>query len=404
MRRLLLALLVTAAALAAPQSGSALPTPGFASANVEWLGNIPLHADSAGARLHGGYLYVTSSTQLSIYDARVPESPRLLSTLPIPQTPYFAEEDVDTNGAILLISTVGKLVVIDVRDKARPGIVSTLDGADQHTVSCVLDCRWAYGSHGLIVDPRDPAKPRRAGDWRAAIPGGPGSQHDVTEVSPGLVTTSTEKIALLDARSNPAKPRLLARGTTGDGRFIHANLWPRGGKDRFLLVGGESAPGRGCADKEAGAFMTWDTTAWQRTGRFSLVDSYRPKAANVPAGGAAYETFCSHWFTPRPGWKDGGQLAVGWYEHGTRFLRVTKTGAIAEIGYFVPAATTASAAYWVTKDIVYVIDYQRGLDVLRFHDKPVTRPVAPGAAGLKPYDAPAVRRELLPGMLSGWRC
>ncbi|MCA1711528.1 MAG: hypothetical protein LC789_07800 [Actinobacteria bacterium] len=408
MRRLLLALLLAFAALATP--GQALPTPGFASDNVEWLGNVPLHADTAGAHLLGGYLYVTSSHELTVYDIRTPETPVLLSTLPIPQMPYFAEEDVDTNGKVLLIGTLGSLLVIDVRDKSRPTLVGTLQGGDEHTVTCVLDCTWAYGSYGEIVDLRDPAAPKLAGDWATARKGGPGTQHDVTEVSPGIVVTSSETMWVLDARQDPAHPKVLATGAAGDGRFVHANLWPRQGKDRLLLVGGETetvGTGDACADKDAGAFMTWDTSGWQTSNKLRLLDSYRPATRTPTTGGAlAYETYCSHWFTPRPGWQDGGQVAVGWYEHGTRLLQVAKSGKIKEIGYFVPAATTASAAYWVSKDLLYVLDYQRGLDILRVHDGKAPRAIAPGATGLRPNQQPAHLRTWLPGSLDGdkWRC
>ncbi|MCU1672524.1 MAG: hypothetical protein JWN77_637 [Frankiales bacterium] len=408
MRRLVLALLLALTALAVP--GQAAPAPGFASDNIEWLGNVPLHADTAGAHLLGGYLYVTSSHELTIYDIRNPEQPVPVSTLPIPQQPYFAEEDVDTNGKVLLIGTLEMLVVVDVRDKAHPAVLSTLQGGDEHTVTCVLDCTWAYGSYGEIVDLRDPRAPKKSGDWTTARKGGPGAQHDVTEVSPGIVVTSTETMWVLDARRDPAHPKVVATGVPGDDRFVHANLWPRQGKDRFLLVGGETAgTGTGdlCADKDAGAFMTWDTAGWQTSKTLALVDSYRPAAQSPTTGGAlAYETYCSHWFTPRPGWKDGGQVAVGWYEHGTRLLQVAKSGKIKEIGYFVPAATTSSAAYWVAKDLLYVLDYQRGLDILRVHDGKAPRAIAPGAKGLPPTKGPARLRTWLPGSLDGdeWRC
>ncbi|MEO6203848.1 MAG: hypothetical protein ABIO67_00460 [Mycobacteriales bacterium] len=224
------------------------------------------------------------------------------------------------------------------------------------------------------------------------------------------MVTSTKTMWVLDARDNPAKPKVLATGNSGDGRFVHANLWPRKGTDKLLLVGGETeeaGTGSSCADKQAGAFMTWDTTGWQKTKKLTLLDSYRPSTATPTTGGAlGYETYCSHWFTPRPGWKDGGQVAVGWYEHGTRLLQVAKTGKIKEIGYFVPAATTASAAYWVTKDLIYVLDYQRGLDILRVHDGAAPRTMAAGAKGLRPDRQPAVLRTWLPGSLMGdkWRC
>lgn len=34
-----------------------------------------------------------------------------------------------------------------------------------------------------------------------------------------------------------------------------------------------------------------------------------------------------------------------------------------------PYRGSASAAYWVTKEIVYTVDYTRGVDILRFNDK-----------------------------------
>ena len=410
MRRLVTALLLVVTAFAVPGSGHAVPPPGFASDNIEWLGNVPLHADTAGARIRDGYLYVTSSHELTIYDIADPVNPVPLSTLPIPQQPYFAEEDVDTNGKVLLIGTMQSLLVIDVRDKTLPKLTGVLQGGDSHTITCVLDCAWSYASYGQIVDLRDPANPKAVGDWKTAKKGGPGTQHDVTEVSPGIIVTSSVEMWVLDARKDPAHPKVLATGNTPDKRFIHANLWPRGGKDRLLLVGGETSEagtGTSCSDQQAGAFMTWDTKGWQTSKKLTLLDSYRPAVDTPTTGGAlAYETYCSHWFTPRPGWHDGGQVAVGWYEHGSRLLQVSKAGKIKEIGYFVPAATTASAAYWVTKDLLYILDYQRGLDIVRVHDGKAPAPIAPHATGLRPDQVPAHLRTFVPGSLMGdkWRC
>jgi hypothetical protein len=421
-RRLLPAALLAVGALAAPAVavpvGQALPTPGFASENVEWLGNIPLHADSAGAHLLGDHLYVTSSTQLSIYDVSTPEVPRLLSTIPAPQDPYFAEEDVDTNGEILLISAGGELRVYDVSDKTAPVQVGVLPDVDPHTVTCVLECTYAWGSSGEVFDLTDPTTPVQVPglDWNTAQDGfvAPGQTHDVTEVAPGKVMTSTGVLTLFDL-ADPRAPRIVQQADPEDGRFIHNNLWPREATDRWLLVGGETSPLNGdplaCDDPESGAFMTWDTTDWEEEG-FTLVDQYRPEA-NGPTGGQPLAaTYCSHWFTTHPDWADGGTLAVGWYEHGTRFLDVSKEGQIEEIGFFAPVGTTASAAYWVNEEIVYVLDYTRGLDVLRFtpDDDVPSAPAAPRtglfAGGLAPDAVPARKPRLTPAMLVGdeWRC
>src|SRR3712207_2335641 len=139
-------------------------------------------------------------------------------------------------------------MVIDVSDKTDPKVMSTLEDADDHTITCVLDCKWAYGSEGTIVDLRDPAKPRlaktEATGWQTDDIE---QEHDVTEVSPGIVLTSTQPLKLLDARTDPENPTVLASTQKEPGRFVHANLWPNGGRDDFMLVGGE-AMGPRCSD------------------------------------------------------------------------------------------------------------------------------------------------------------
>jgi hypothetical protein len=84
-------------------------------------------------------------------------------------------------------------------------------------------------------------------------------------------------------------------------------------------------------------------------------------------GRAPFHTlYCSHWFDTHPDWNAGGLLAVAHYDWGTRFLSVDSAGAIKEIGWFQPVGGYTASAYWITKDIVYTLDYRRGLDILRF--------------------------------------
>jgi hypothetical protein len=206
---------------------------------------------------------------------------------------------------------------------------------------------------------------------------------------------SANPLVYLDARRNPRRPTVIAAGAPSDKRFVHGNLWPNRGTDRFLLVGGETGAGN-CADEDSGAFMTFDMKDWQRKKSFRMVDEYRPKQSQNPAeGGAPVATYCTHWFTTRPGYRNGGVVAMGWYERGTRFLKVSSKGQISEIGWFLPAGTSASAAYWVTKDLVYVFDYQRGLDIIKLHDKPVRTPF-PAGRGLPPTKAPLFKAVLRP--------
>lgn len=347
------------------------PGPGyFASDNVEFITHVPLNNDSAGAKLVGDYFYVTSSRGLLIYDVSDPVAPTISGFLPLLQTPYFAEEDPDTNGKILLVGGLdGVLNVISVEDKTSPQIIGTLDGGDAHTTTCVLDCKWAYNDDGRIIDLRDPTKPEIAGDWTegSAV----GQSHDVTEVAPGIVMTSSTPMLLLDARKNPAKPKVMASVGGTEPRYIHANVWPQEMKDRFLLVQAETTSGVStCGGEDDGSFMTFDATKWKKTRSFEMIDELRYETGLPTDGRMPYGTYCAHWFDVHPSYSNGGLLAMAFYENGTHFLDISSKGKISEAGYFVPLAGSVSADYWVTDEIVYAVDYNRGIDILRYTGKP----------------------------------
>ena len=357
-----------AASLGAPATAApANPGPGyFATDNVEWVTTLPIETDTSGARLVDGYFYITTSRWLEIYDVKDPVNPQRVGTLPLPQEPQFAEEDVDTNGKILLIGTLGDLYVINVEDKSNPTVMATLTGADEHTISCVLECTYGYGSAGEIVDLRNPAKPKLVGDWTKGT-AAKGGGHDVTEIAPGRVVTSSSPILFLDARKDAAHPKLLAQGPPPDQRYIHGNVWPNQGRDRFLLVGGETSGN--CGDEGAGKFMTWDTKGWQKTHTFHMTDELGMENGLYTDGKAPADQWCAHWFETHPSYDNGGLVAMDWYDHGTRFLNISKTGKISEVGYFIGLGTQASAPYWVTDRILYSVDYNRGLDILRYTGK-----------------------------------
>jgi hypothetical protein len=185
-----------------------------------------------------------------------------------------------------------------------------------------------------------------------------------------------------------------------DRRFIHGNLWPYHGEvpledpsyvfdpadfDDFLLVGGETSLPTGSCGEDDGAFMTFDWTEDPDTGflTFDFVDEYRVDAQLPTEGGSPYDQFCAHWFTTHPTFQDGGVVAMGWYEHGTRFLSVDDQGTISdELGWIIPFGASTSAAYWVTEEIVYTTDYQRGVDIVIVDITPTETPApttVPGA-------------------------
>ena len=361
-RLLLLPLVLPALTLVGPAEAV-----GFVK-DVEWIGTIPLTNDSAGGRKFGNYFYLTSSTALHIFDVRDPLNPVRTGLLQFSQSPQFAQEDVDTNGKILLIDDS----VIDVSDKSNPKVIGTHD-ASSHTITCVLDCTWAYASNGEIVDLRDPTKPRTSSSrWNTGKP--VGSAHDVTEIAPGLVMTSSDPLMLLDARKDPEHPVLIGKGPTR-GRFTHGNLWPQQGLDKFLLVHGESGASVGCTSTSA-HFVTMDATQGQPTydasgnlaslGEFSVIDEYRVRQGTYTDGHAAVNQWCTHWADTHPAYKDGGLVAMAWYEHGVRMLDIKPDGQIEEAGWFVPIGGSTSGVYWITDRVMYTTDYQRSMDILRY--------------------------------------
>lgn len=414
-----------AASAAATLEGPLVGTVGpgwFGTQNVNLEANLPINSGTAGSRVVGDQLFVTDQAGLTVYDVSDPALPVPQGFVPIPQQYYFTEEDVPSNGEIALVGQFGDLtpairlnvvdVSLDDNLGGQPTVIGTLDGVDEHTFECVRDCSYAYGSEGVVVDLTDPTAPVEIGQWddavRAQVDPATGesyafaaSTHDVTEIAPGILLTSSNPMYLLDARETPEAPEVIGTATFTDDRFIHANLWPYHGDlpvdpsdpaaegwepdwdafDRHVLVGGETAPVPFACGEDDGAFMTLD---WQRVtdpaapdaGMIRMTfdpaaghgDEYRPEPGTFTDGGSPYSQYCTHWFTPRPGFQDGGLIAMGWYEFGVRFLDIAADGTISETGWLIPMGGSTSAAYWVSDDTLYTSDYQRGVDIVTYDD------------------------------------
>ncbi len=343
---------------------------GLTSGPIEYVKTIPLDAGAAQvAKKVGDYLYLTSWKALSVYEVSDLLNPVHIST--IPTGFQFPAERMDTNGRILIIAEqtpIYRLHIFDVSDPESPSELATLDGTPDHTFTCVLDCRWAYGSHGTIVDLRDPADPQVAGDWND---GGLTYWHDAVEVSPGKVlTASMPTMRFLDGRKNPAKPRHVALGDSTAAQtqgYLGTVLWPRTGRDRFVL-GSEESSFSGRCSEQTSAFVTWDSSSWRRTHTFQLADTYRLGNGTMTDGSPPVSAIgCStHVFDAHPRFSNGGLVTLAHYEHGTRLLDIGANGQIEEIGWFLPAGGSTSASYWMSEDIIYSIDFHRGLDILRY--------------------------------------
>src|SRR4029453_3279915 len=95
---------------------------------------------------------------------------------------------------------------------------------------------------------------------------------------------------------------------------------------------------------------------------------------------------CSvHWFQEHPTFRNGGLVAISEYEDGVRFLQITEDGGIVEQGYFLSLGSSSSSPKWAGKDdVLFSIDYQRGIDILRWKGKhygPGARAEARGVKG-----------------------
>lgn len=371
-------------------------TGGFTSKDVEYVGFLPFEKGggqpipgqpqeiltSTGANIRGDYLYLTSWKSISIYNISNPLKPKLTAFKPVGF--MFENENVATNGRIMLFSEElpgDKLHVYDVSDKTKIREIATLPGAGDHTTTCILGCRWAYGSDGSITDLRDPRRPKlMKQNWHEITGLNEDGAHDVDEFKNGFLVTSpiSDAMQYLDVR-DPLRPKVLGRGThpNPEGFLFHSGTWPRAGADKFLLMQGERNFRPRC-DQNQGPFMTYDATRVGATKRFKLVDTYRVENGAYADGAPVINALgCSaHWFEVHPTWKDGGLVSLAYYEHGTHFLRVDRAGQIRRVGYFLPHGGSTSAAYWINRNTVYAVDYTRGIDILRYTgpgtDGPIT--------------------------------
>jgi hypothetical protein len=385
-KRVLTPVLAAVAAMipAIGQAGPDAPAHGVTSANVEHVRFVPFESgySATGARIVGNYLYVTSWKNISIYDITNREDPQLVSytsfaadtSAPPTQTPdphRFENEDVPTNGKILVFSQTGAtlvgggtnhLRVYNVENKAAPVQIADVLGIAEHTMTCVQDCKYLYGSNpGRIIDLTNPAAPVVVGNWttKAGVSGG----HDVREVAPGLVAVSSSQAAILDV-SDPVNPKKLSITAGSGAKPGHSTWWD--GEDSFLLGAQETNLNPRCTDS-IGATTTWDMRDF-RSGTYSRLDTWRATSGILFDGSPPANILgcSSHWLEAAPSFSNGGVFAQGYYEHGSRFFYVNGAGKLRQVGFFVPFGGSTSAVHWATDRVVYVIDYLRGFDIIRW--------------------------------------
>lgn len=367
-RRRLVGAAVALAALAGGQPSVAAAADGVTSPNVEHVRHIPIDGGATSAAVVGKRLYVAGWSTLAIFDISEPADPIPLSEVSLGL--QFPHEDVDTNGKILVLaetqltgpSPFDRFHIWDVTDPANPReIASPPNPRGDRSLTCVYNCTYAYGSAGTILDLTNPANPQVVGNW---LPAGTRAGFDVTEARPGIILASTRPLLLFDARDDPRAPRLVASGEDTQ-RVAHFAQWPHNGNDRFMLTSVETF-GKPRCDSGSGPLITWDAASAE-TGTLRIIDELRWANGTITDGlPLVNKVACStHVFDAHPDFRNGGLVAVGHFDHGTRFVDVAPNGQMTEIGYFMPFSGQTFAARWANDEVVYGVDLERGIDVLR---------------------------------------
>jgi hypothetical protein len=435
-----LALLCTAvpASAAVPPLGDAVMSP-----NVEYLGSLKQDVGlTTGAKIVGTRMFVTSGKNISIYDISDPVHPKSLGGMKA--NIAWENEEVPTNGKVLAVASdfysvgvpecvaamaaTGCVQFFDVRDPSNIKQVGTIPIAN-HTAECVLDCRYFYGRAGTIIDARgilDGTPPKVIGNWIDELKAqgvDEKSCHHVREIRPGVLLTACQPFAAISVNradgGSPAHPKVLYTGAAA--KFVHSARWPRRGADRFVLTGGEqNFTGRCERNNSEFSVYSADKVLAGQSKTFEGPLSQVPPAGNgVYADGkpVAGALGCSvHWFQEHPSFHDGGLVAISEYEDGVRFLQITPDGKIKEQGYFLSLGSSSSSPKWAGRgDVLYSIDYQRGIDILRWRGsryvpgQPPEPGRRPGTNGETPPIAPtpaqvAQRTALAQQLAStGWR-
>ena len=368
---------------------------GFTSSNVSYVASIPTGAGVSARVVTVGSqrrLYVSSAHSLVIYDITNPGLPLPLGALPIYN---WENEDiaVSKDGATTILTEFESSFYLHVVDTSNPRLPilkgsHILDGS--HTAECAdVHCNYLFASTGATWDIRDRTNPTplpETQSWGPQV--GVGSSHNIHQDAAGYWIADSVPMVMFSAK-DPLHPKRIASGNaTIDMQYQHNNVRPAAASYKPRRASDNSAtlrPGEllmaetetnfkpQCSGSN-GSFTTWSMVGWDRGKKMHQLHVLRPVNGSPLDGNAEVNALgCSgHWFNVREnntGRYAGKYLvAAGWYEHGTRFLSVDpKTGTISQVGFFQPVRGSASAAYWIPgTDYVYVVDYQRGIDILKF--------------------------------------
>ena len=381
---------------AAPKGATVFLDPGpggFTSNNVTYVASLPTGAGvSARVVTVKGQrrLYLSSAHSLTIYDITDPSLPVPLGVLPIYN---WENEDiaVSKDGATTILTEFTDtfyLHVVDTSNPRTPIMRSSVLMDGSHTAECAdVHCHYLFASNGKTYDIRGGVNALPQSKWWSTLIKAKGA-HALHQDGAGYWIADETPIVMFRA-DNPLRPHRITSGDiTLNTNYQHNNVRPAAARyhprshgdgstalrpGELLMAEGESNFEPQCGSGN-GAFATWSMVNFDRGAPMRQLHVLRPVNGDYTNGDPAINALgCSgHWFTVRQrrlGRYVGNYLtANAWYEHGTRFLAVNaRTGTIKQVGFFQPVRGSASSAYWIAgTDYVYVVDYQRGVDILKF--------------------------------------
>ena len=400
--------------------------PATAHAQAEPVGQVPEAARAISISFvdYGDrdVMFVSTLDGLYAYDLEDPVRPRRLDLLtkeelmlPGDQADandmgFFENEDMDVDARRKLVflsrdvlafsSGVAGVYLVDASDPANLKLGRFVPLPAGHTTTCIAACDFLWttgaGSRGevYVTDVRDPANPvvspepirtESGTGFPNSVPIG---SHDVNVDAHGIAWVSghagVRGYRTSGAGASPAQPVLVAGG----------RVRPAPGAESFAGMHGSLRRGdllyvtdeRFDECESAGNLLITPVNAQGE--ELPLIGAWNP--AGQP--GTAETGECSaHWADFH-----GDLLVMSFYAQGTRFLDVSDPARPRQVAYWRPEDARAWAPY-SHRGLVYVADFNRGVDILRLReDVPGAPPapfVQPGPVACAP--AVAIRRVAL---------
>jgi hypothetical protein len=403
-------------------SADALPQPpaGSISKNVKFVANVPLPT-AISINFIGSTMFVSTAHGLYSFDVSDPSDPQLLGSLPLP---VWENEDMDVDPVrhLAFISRdprgfttpategstfpYGAVHIVDVSDPSALRELNVFLVPAGHTTTCVDRCRYVWTAGPYANPETQPAyvgRPIYATDIRDPLNPKP-CPHPIDTHRNDGVTDYVHDVQVDHAGVAWVSGEGGVRGYWTSGRHFDpltgatriatgCNPIPYAGggspqsatPTRFMhnayrdldsrIPGDPSSRGKVLFATEenvvtdctsAGRLAAFDLRGslhgegWRNIKkthfRMRVLDTWTPERQPGSNGCAS-----AHYFQDL---RDG-VLVQAFYTQGTRFLDVSDPRHIRQIGYYRPDDADTWAPY-PHDGYVYVADFQRGVDVLRF--------------------------------------